>query len=238
MAVRDQILRVAARLLAESGGESLSIRAVCSAAGVGVPTLHHYFRDRQGLLDAVVAHGFEQYLTTKQAVVTTEDAVADLRRYWDNHVAFGLAHPTLYRLMYGSAYPSRRPAAADEVYRLLLRALHRAARSRRLRVPPDTAAQLISAAAVGVTLTLIRKTGQNGTGDLADRAWAAVLAAIGTAAEPGPGQPAAGAAPAAQAVALLAALDSQPSSVLSPTENALLHEWLTRLASAAVTHSG
>jgi AcrR family transcriptional regulator len=59
---RERILQAAARLLAESGGDPVSTRAVCAAAGVGAPTLYHHFGDKDGLLDAVVAYGFERYL--------------------------------------------------------------------------------------------------------------------------------------------------------------------------------
>ncbi|MFC7739831.1 TetR/AcrR family transcriptional regulator [Nocardiopsis composta] len=99
---RRRILEAAAGLLAEGGPEAASTRAVAAAAGVQAPTLYRLFGDKQGLLEALAAHGFERYLADKQELGATDDPVADLRRGWDLHVDFGLARPALYVLMYGT----------------------------------------------------------------------------------------------------------------------------------------
>jgi AcrR family transcriptional regulator len=218
---RERILHAAARLLAESGGAPVSTRAVCAAADVGAPTLYHHFGDKDGLLDAVVTYGFEQYLAEKRAQATTGDPVEDLRRGWDNHVGFGLAQPAFYTLMYGSG---RRVAAAEEGYRILLGMAEAVALAGRLRVPVRTAARMMHAASVGLTLELIA-AGEHDT-DLSERTREAVLASVTTDAgegPPGDGIP-------ALAVALTSALEGRPSGTLSPAETAVLREWLTRVA--------
>ncbi|MCW2948084.1 MAG: Transcriptional regulator, TetR family [Actinoallomurus sp.] len=218
---RERILQAAARLLAESGGGPVSTRAVCTAAGIGAPTLYHHFGDKDGLLDAVVNYGFERYLREKRARRATGDPVEDLRRGWDTHVDFGLTQPTFYTLMYGAG---RRSGASDEAYKILLGMTEMVARAGRLRVPVETAAHMIHAAGVGVTLTLI--SGDPGDPDLSPRTREAVLAAITTdrAEEDRPSSP------SALAIALTAALDNRTPNTLSEAETALLREWLTRVA--------
>ncbi|MEV0676414.1 TetR family transcriptional regulator [Actinosynnema sp. NPDC050436] len=103
----------AAGLLAEGGIDAVSTRAVAAAAGVQAPALYRLFGAKQGLLDAVAAHGFERYLAAKLTSPPGADPVEDLRRGWDVHVGFGLAHPAFYVLMYGVARPGRRPARAS-----------------------------------------------------------------------------------------------------------------------------
>lgn len=103
LATRDRIVHAAARLLSEANGEPVSTRAVCTAAGVGAPTLYHHFGDKQGLFDAVAAYGFDEYLASKRAQGTTGDPVDDLRRGWDLHVEYGVTHPAFYTLMYGTS---------------------------------------------------------------------------------------------------------------------------------------
>jgi AcrR family transcriptional regulator len=219
---RDRILDAAARLLAESGGAPVSTRAVCAAAGIGAPTLYHHFGDKEGLLDAVVAHGFERYLADKRATASTGDPVEDVRQGWDSHVAYGLEYPAFYTLMYGT---SRRGGAADEANRLLTETVAKVARAGRLRVPVATAAHMIGAACVGVTLTLI--SGDGDDPELSPRTREAVLAAVTT------GETADGSSsPSALAVALATALADQPPTALTKAEAALLQEWLTRLAGA------
>ncbi|HEU5028752.1 MAG TPA: TetR/AcrR family transcriptional regulator [Spirillospora sp.] len=220
---RDRILRAAARLIAESGGEPVSTRAVCAAAGVGAPTLYHHFGDKQGLMDAVAAHGLEEYLASKRAQPGTGDPVDDLRHGWDLHVEFGVSHPAVYALIYGSP---RTPPAADEAYAILLGLVGAVARAGRLRVPVETAARMIQAAGIGVVLFLVAN-GDDG-GDLSARTREAVLAAVtvpdGSASAPAPRD-----GRAASAVALRAALATDPPSGLTPVETALLAEWLDRL---------
>ena len=57
-----RLLRAAAGLLAKSGGAAVSTRQITQLAGVTAPTLYHHFGDKEGLFDAVVAAGFEEYV--------------------------------------------------------------------------------------------------------------------------------------------------------------------------------
>ncbi|GGQ41493.1 AcrR family transcriptional regulator [Actinomadura coerulea] len=219
---RDRILRAAARLLTESGGEPVSTRAVCTAAGVGAPTLYHHFGDKRGLFDAVAAHGFEEYLAGKRAQGSTGDPVEDLRRGWDLHIEYAVTHPAFYTLMYGTP---RTPAAAGEAYGILLGLVEAVAGAGRLRVPVATAARMIHAAGVGAALTLIASPSGGADRDASVRTREAVLAAV-TSEGDGP----ADTPLAARAVALKAALRSAPPARLTAAETALLGEWLDRLA--------
>ncbi|MET7518664.1 TetR/AcrR family transcriptional regulator [Streptomyces sp. NPDC005480] len=231
---RERILRAAARLLADGGSEALSTRAVGAAAGVQAPTLYRVFGDKDGLLDAVAGYGFERYLADKHAMATTGDPVDDLRRGWDMHVDFGLTHPAFYVLMYGTVRPGHRPSAAGDAYAMLRAMVERTARAGRLRIPVDDAAQMIQATSSGVTLALISAPAEARDPGLSDLVRDTVLAALTTDLRPAGAQstgPDSGdATVAVHALALNAALDERPTA-LSPTETALLREWLERLAS-------
>ncbi|MDQ4102890.1 MAG: TetR/AcrR family transcriptional regulator [Actinomycetota bacterium] len=223
--VRERILTATADLLASGGSDAVSTRAIAAAAGVQAPTLYRLFGDKMGLLDAVTAYGFERYLAEKKALVPSDDPVADLQRGWDNHVEFGLTHPAFYVLMYGVAQAERRPAAAEEAYRMLLGLLERVAAAGRLRMPPDAAARLIHATNTGVTLSLISTPVHERDAALSSRAREAILPAITT--NDAPSGPEASIA--TRALALDAALTQHPHPLTS-AEAALLHDWLHRLA--------
>ena len=90
-----RILDAAANLLAMSPDGDISTRAVCDAARIGAPVLYRQFGDKQGLLAAVVDHGFDAYLTAKQARKPTADPVENLRAGWDSHIAFALSNRNL-----------------------------------------------------------------------------------------------------------------------------------------------
>src|SRR5436309_521150 len=103
---RDRLLRAAATLMNESGERTLSTRGVCAMAGVRAPTLYHHFGSKQGLIDAVIRHGFTQYVAPASPHESS-DPVQDVRRGWDRHVQFGLEHPTFYALLYGQVEPGK-----------------------------------------------------------------------------------------------------------------------------------
>ena len=220
---RERIVEAATTLLVEGGRAAVSTRAVCAAAGVQAPTVYRIFGDKRGLLDAVAAQGFARHVDAHAAAPTSDDPVEDLRRGWDVHVAFGLANPYLYSLIYGEPRPDLPPPGAGEAERALAALVHRTAAAGRLVVDEVTAVQLLVAAGTGTTLTLASTPEAHRSPDLSALAREAVLAAITTGAplerEPGP---------VGAAVALRAVLPA--TAALSDAEEALLAEWLDRIA--------
>ena len=94
---KDRLLLAGAHLLEESSGDEISTRGILELAGVQAPTLYHHFDSKQGLLDAVVSHGFRQFLKVRSSLgVPADDPIADIREGWDRHVLFGLEHPNFY----------------------------------------------------------------------------------------------------------------------------------------------
>ncbi|MGP3945270.1 TetR/AcrR family transcriptional regulator [Streptomyces sp. 6N106] len=223
---RDRIVAAAARLLSEAGPDAVSTRAVSSAAGVQPPTIYRLFGDKQGLLDAVVAHGFTEYLSSKTAEEPTEDPVEDLRAGWDLHIGLGLANPALYSLMYGGHRPGVSSPASVAAFEMLARLIRRIAEAGRLAIPEERAAALVHAAGCGTTLTLIATPEDRRDPELSRTAREAAIAAITTDAPA-----AAESGPVAAAVTLRAALPR--TDALTASERGLLREWLDRIADPA-----
>ena len=221
---RDRLLRAAADLIAASPGETVPLRAICDAAGVRLPTLYHFFGNKEGLLDAVIDHGFEQYLSTKQAHEPSGDPIRDIRDGWDAHVAFGLANPGFYALMYGHVTPGRRPAAQSGPTEILLGLTREATRRGRLVVAPDRAAAHILAANIGVTLRQI--TTAHPDPDLSAKVREATIAAI-TGGHPGSSTTAEH--HLGRAAATLLELPDDNSTLGHP-ETVLLKKWLADIA--------
>ncbi|QYN34064.1 TetR/AcrR family transcriptional regulator [Pseudonocardia sp. DSM 110487] len=226
---RMRILRAALDLLTDGGTEAVSTRAVSARAGVQQPALYRLFGDKRGLLEALASFGFERYLAQKEiAHAATGNPLDDLRAGWDAHVAFGVDHPGLYQLMYGTVHSGQRSAAAKEAYEGLLAVMRKLAALGALRTPPDVAAQMIQSAAIGVTLRLIASDGDPASDDLSPGVRDAILAAILV--DPAADDHTAESDTlAARAMSLDSRLADQPGH-LTPTEAALLREWLRRLA--------
>jgi AcrR family transcriptional regulator len=222
---RDRIVEAAAALLAEGGRSAVSTRAVSAAAAVQAPTIYRTFGDMQGLLDAVASHGFADYLRSKTARERHPDPVEDLRRGFDLHVGFGLAHPALYTLIYGEPRPGGGSPAQREAEVVLAGLVRRIAEAGRLRVSEERAAHLVHSAGCGITFTLIGLLPEDRDPALVELARESVLAAV-TTDPPTPQGPDAG--PVSTAVALRAVLPRL--GALSDAERGLLREWLDRVA--------
>lgn len=221
---REKVIEATLGLLTEGGREAVSTRAVGAAAGVQAPTIYRLFGDKQGLLDAVVAHGLATYVDAKGRAKPGDDPVEDLRDGWDRHIAFGLANPALFAL-YADPRPDGPSPAAIAGLEILAALIHRTAEAGRLRVGEERAAQLVHSAGTGTTLTLIAQHEDRRDLALSDVAREAVIAAITS---DGPAEGDSGLVSAA--VALRARLED--AEVLSPHERALMHDWLDRISAA------
>ncbi|MFF3132364.1 TetR/AcrR family transcriptional regulator [Streptomyces mirabilis] len=240
---KARILEVAAELVANSPDGDVSTRAVCEAAGVGAPALYRHFGDKEGLLSAVVDHGYEKYLTTKRSRRPGTDPIQDLRDGWDTHTDFALRNPNLYRLMNSPAMRTP-PAAALESHRILTADLRRAAEQGKLRLAPELAAQMIMSANVGVSLMLVSRPTTFTDETLSRRIRDAVHAVVFTPEAMGPETTSAGDEETgaedeetgvedvlpATATHLAALLRRTPRPDFTPGESALLGEWLDRLS--------
>ena len=236
---RARISRAATELLASGGRNAVTTRAVSAAAGVQPPTIYRHFGDMQGLLDVVARETLAVHVREQATRALTNDPanpVEDLRRGWDLHIAFGLAHPDAFALLYSAPSVAASRSAIHEGVAVLEELVARIAEAGRLRVGVAHATDLIHAAGTGVTITLAATPPEERDPRLSETMREAILTAttVPAAAETlseGPG-----AAPAAERVAVhaiaLRALLTGASGVLSPAERQLLSDWLDRLATA------
>jgi AcrR family transcriptional regulator len=117
------LVEAACALLHEGGTEALSLRAVARRAGVSAMAPYRHFADKDALLAAVAAAGFERFRATLAAADGSASDPADaLVAQGVAYVRFACADPRLFKLMFGTAKPAGCPelsAAADAAYRVL-----------------------------------------------------------------------------------------------------------------------
>jgi AcrR family transcriptional regulator len=111
--LRTALLAAAEAEIAERGIEAFSLRQVARRAGVSHAAPAHHFGDANGLLTALAAEGFRQFLATQEAVEATvpQTPRAQLIASGVGYVSFARARPALFRLMFGS----QRTSYADAV---------------------------------------------------------------------------------------------------------------------------
>jgi hypothetical protein len=190
----------------------------------------------QGLFEAVARDTLATYAREKASRSLTNDPVEDLRRAWDLHIGFSLAHPDVFALLYsGPSVAAFRPVI-DEGVALLRGLVARIAEAGRLRVDVDHATDVIHAAGTGLSITLAATPPEERDPRLSETMREAILTAITVPDSAQVPDETPGTAPAAErvavhAVALKALLTDVPNA-LSPAERQLLGDWLDRLATS------
>jgi AcrR family transcriptional regulator len=233
---KARLLRAAAELLANSGGSAVSTRQITQLAGVTAPTLYHHFGDKEGLFDAVVAAGFDDYVAGERDFAPSGQPLEDIRRMWDNHVQFGLKQPELYLVMFGNIRPESRPAIVADAEALMEEMLNKAAVSGQLNVPPKEAARSILAANVGVTLMLIAEKAPERNLELSAMTRDAMIFAVSAEqARSNDSDDTGKSSVVVAAIALNAALQASHSDQLSSSELKLFLEWLHRISTSSTS---
>lgn len=113
--LRAALLQTAGEMLEKQGLASLSLRELARRAGVSHNAPYRHFPDRDSLLAALAAQGFE--------LLGNALAARPRREMGEAYVEFALAHPQRFRLMFGGhlalenrdrrAYESLQQAFAD-----------------------------------------------------------------------------------------------------------------------------
>lgn len=225
--LRRRILAAASQLLKDSGMTALTTRAIAKAAGVQVPAIYRLFGDKDKLLDAIAEHHLEMFFAEKGASTEpNEDPLLAFRRSWDAQIQFGLANPEVFSLL---SDPTRAAGeSAREVgTRALTKRVRYLAQSGYLRVPEQRAIGLILAAGTGVVTTLLSATPELRDTGLATAALDGLLQQILVDQAP-PAED----SPLPALIALRASIPRLTD--LTPTERALLHDWIDRVIAGGV----
>ncbi len=117
--LRNELLDTAEAQLA-AGSDELSLRALARAVGVSQTAPYRHFSDKNELMVALATRGYQQLLSKlKEAGSAAEDPESRLRAFAHTYVNYAVAHPDLFRLMFGPMekpqedYPELRQAMRD-----------------------------------------------------------------------------------------------------------------------------
>ncbi len=100
--LRLALVNAGRRILEREGLEALTLRACAREAGVSHAAPQHHFRNLGELIAAIAASGFDDFVTALDASAAgAGNADAKLQAMGIAYVGFALAHPALYRIMFG-----------------------------------------------------------------------------------------------------------------------------------------
>jgi len=99
-ALRDRILEAARRIVIREGFAALSMRKIADAIEYSPATLYLYFASRDEIARALCAQGYAQLLAGFEPLAQIADPAERLKALARAYVAFGVAHPQTYRLIF------------------------------------------------------------------------------------------------------------------------------------------
>jgi len=105
---RERLCEAAELLFAEKGPAAVTMRQLAAALGVSPMTPYRYFKDKDDILAAVRANGFERFAEALEAAfASTQDAVARSRAVGAAYHRFAFEHPQTYKLMFDLNQPNQ-----------------------------------------------------------------------------------------------------------------------------------
>ncbi|MFJ9678048.1 TetR/AcrR family transcriptional regulator [Streptomyces sp. NPDC101194] len=126
--VKERLVECATELLATRPQESVTVRAVATAAGTSTAAVYSLFGGKDGLIGAVRGTAVTGLFRAVTAVPTSEDPLADIYALAAAYRRWGREHSHLYSVLFGgvqSFEPSGAVGASDPI-RPLVAAIDRA----------------------------------------------------------------------------------------------------------------
>jgi AcrR family transcriptional regulator len=118
---RERLCEAAERLFAERGPDAVTMRQLAAELGVSPMTPYRYFKDKEDILAAVRANGFDRF---SEALERARDGAQGARArgaaVGQAYVDFAFQHPHTYKLMFDLNQPH------EKDYPELVRAARRA----------------------------------------------------------------------------------------------------------------
>ncbi|MCV2885118.1 TetR/AcrR family transcriptional regulator [Aestuariibacter sp. AA17] len=101
--LRVTLLEAAKALMAEAGIEGLSLRKLADKVGVSRTAPYHHFKDKNELLCAIAAEGFEHWHTLADEILakTHLSPKARYREFVYEYIRYASENPEMYDLMFG-----------------------------------------------------------------------------------------------------------------------------------------
>jgi AcrR family transcriptional regulator len=155
-AFRERLIDAAERLFARDGLAAVTMRLLAAELGVSPMTPYRYFADKEAILAAVRARGFERHADALNAAFDAAgpDPAAAMMATGRAYVAFAFAHPEAYKLMFDITQPNEATypelvAAGDRSRRTMTRGLDALAAAGRFGGDPGLVGHMFWAALHG-----------------------------------------------------------------------------------------
>lgn len=98
--MRRLILDAARKLFVEDGFVKVTIRRIAEKIEYSPATIYLYFKDKNEILSALCAEGFDKFFKMQQTILSIKDPWERLRRHGELYISFAMENPEYYDLMF------------------------------------------------------------------------------------------------------------------------------------------
>jgi AcrR family transcriptional regulator len=105
--MRDRILRAAMRLFLKEGFERVTMRGIAEVIEYSPATIYLYFKDKDEILYALNAMGFEKIDENLRELRSIKDPWKRLQRRGEMYLSFATKNPAFYDLMFIMRGPAK-----------------------------------------------------------------------------------------------------------------------------------
>ena len=110
--IRARLIAVAHSLVREEGFEGLTMRRLAALAGCAPMSVYSYFPDKDAILAALAEDAF-MVLAREIEADAPADPMEALEAFLTRYIAFGLANPKHYRIVFTPRPPKRAARSTD-----------------------------------------------------------------------------------------------------------------------------
>src|SRR5262249_6593733 len=103
--LRTRILDAARELFVEHGYEAVTMRKIADKIEYSPTAIYFHFRDKQSLIRELCDEDFATLAQKFQKIARVADPIERLRRIGRAYVAFAIAYPNHYQLMFMTPHP-------------------------------------------------------------------------------------------------------------------------------------
>jgi AcrR family transcriptional regulator len=123
--LRNALIQAGLEILDTEGLEKLTLRKAAARAGVSHAAPAHHFPGKEGLLQAIAAHGYDQFseLMREERFRNGETPRDQLEGISRGYIRFSREHPALFRLVFSVEYKNSPQAdllaASERAFQIL-----------------------------------------------------------------------------------------------------------------------
>jgi len=112
--LKDALIEEALAMVISDGVESITLRELTTKLGTSRSAIYRHFSSKDELIKAVIQAGFNLLDETISPMLTSNESILNrFHNMGEAYIAFALANPNIYRMIFGNEVQTQREESCD-----------------------------------------------------------------------------------------------------------------------------